>query len=210
MTLFPMIKDVDHRTFCGPTAIALLTGVPVSRVEAMIRRIRGGGYRNEAGRRLPVKSTWTSEVRIVLERLGCKIEPVKVHAPTLGSFVDDVRHAGTFLIDVPHHLMVCSGGMVADTRYNAPVPIEECIRPTRRVDAAWRIKAPSVPRYSTGAAQLKPRAPKPKRDLKEVRAEKIAADIKRWQRKAKLAQTKLKRLRAKQRRYERLGIQIAA
>jgi flagellar biosynthesis chaperone FliJ len=66
-----------------------------------------------------------------------------------------------------------------------------------------------VPRYSTGAAQLKPR-PKPKRDLKEVRAEKIAADIKRWQRKAKLAQTKLKRLRAKQRRYERLGIQIAA
>lgn len=38
------------------------------------------------------------------------------------------------------------------------------------------------------------------------RAEKVDADLARWQRKLKLAQTKVKKLRAKQARYQRRGV----
>jgi len=50
------------------------------------------------------------------------------------------------------------------------------------------------------------RSPKPKKDVKVVRTEKVRAAIKKWERKEKLAKTKLKKLRSQLKRYEKLGI----
>ncbi len=58
MTLFPFIKDIKGQPYCGPTAVALLTGVPYSRVVQMLRRRRRGGYRDVNGKRIPVRSTY--------------------------------------------------------------------------------------------------------------------------------------------------------
>jgi hypothetical protein len=60
MKLFHPVRDVsaDRRgPYCGPSAVAFLTGVPVSRIEKMFRRIRGG-WRDELGRRKTVKGKY--------------------------------------------------------------------------------------------------------------------------------------------------------
>ncbi len=79
---FEPIVDVDHRPYCGPLAIARLTGVPVSRIEKMLRRNRYGRYRDASA--LPIKGTINAEVINVLQGLGCKVEKLSV-APSAAS-----------------------------------------------------------------------------------------------------------------------------
>lgn len=50
------------------------------------------------------------------------------------------------------------------------------------------------------------REPKPKKDPRLVKAERVLLGIKKWERKAKLAATKLKKLRAQRKRYAKLGV----
>jgi hypothetical protein len=187
--------------YCGPTAIALLTGVPYSRVEHMIRRKRGG-YRDRNGRRKKVKGSYHWEVTKILKRLGCKVEEIKVTGSTLGAFVEDQRHAGTMLVRVTGHFMVASGGMVADTTYPTPVAIEQYPKHTRRVVQAWRVVAPETPRYTVADPIDPVREPKPKPDIRLVRYQRAVDNLKRWQTKAKRAETAMRKLRKQVRYYE--------
>jgi len=207
MALFKPIIDVPRTAYCGPSAVAILTGVPVSRIEKMIRRIRGG-YKSYDGRKIPIKGTYAGECIKVLKRLGCKVKPFEFTFAkgTFAKFVEDTRYAGTFLVEVTDHFMTCSGGMIADSGYHDPMPIEDYKKGQRRVQRAWKVIAPVMPKYTIEDRIAAVREPKPKRDIKAIRAEKLQADIKRWERKEKLAKTKLKKLRAKQKRYEKLGV----
>jgi hypothetical protein len=202
--MFELVNDTKRRRgpYCGPTAIGLLTGVPVSRIEKMIRR-RRGGYRDVDGKRIPVRGTGNGEVIAVLEALGCKVEKAKVTAQTFGRFVDDVRHAGAFLVNVTGHYMVCEAGMMADTRNMTPIPIEQYGRATWRVQRAWKVTAPETPRYTVNDPLTQVREKKPKPDIKVVRYERAIASLKRWQSKAKRAETAVRRYRKQVRYYER-------
>lgn len=204
--LFKPVMDIRPSAYCGPSAIAILTGVPLSRIEKMIRRCRQGGYKSYDGRKIAIKGTYTWECLKVLKRLGCKVIKMKYTEGFLSKFVDDVRHAGTFLIEVTGHFMVCENGMVGDSSFHDPMPIENYHRGSRRVKQAWKVIAPTLPKYTAEDRICASRPVKPKRDIKEVRAEKVQKDIKRWERKEKLAKTKLKTLRTKLKRYETIGV----
>lgn len=201
--IFEPIVD-SKRPYCGPRAISILTGVPTSRAEFMIRRIRHG-FRDAAGRRRPIKGVWNSEVRKVLTRLGCKVREFKTAEPTIASFAADAAHAGTFLLMVTGHYVVIDAGMVVDSSTDMkPVPVAAFHKPLWRVQRAWRVIAPAVPRYAPGdPLGPRPRAAKPKASLRERRAAKIAAAIKRWTRKERLAKTKLRNLRRQAAYYAR-------
>ena len=56
--IHPVNNDTGREAYCGPRAIAALTGLPVSAIEARIRRGRGGGYRDRMGRKIPIKGTY--------------------------------------------------------------------------------------------------------------------------------------------------------
>ncbi len=120
--------------------------------------------------------------------------------------MDDTRHVGTFLVEVTGHFMVCCVGLVADTTWQSPGPIEAYHKGQRRVKRAWKVLAPQLPKYAIDDALVAARAPKPKKDIKAVRAEKTLTLIKKWERKEKLAKTKLKKLRSQLRRYQKNGI----
>ncbi len=197
MTLFKPIMDCRPRAWCGPAAIAILTGVPLSRIEKMLKRGRKGWGSK------PIKGTYAHEVVKVLKRLGCKVEPASVYESTITRFTDDVRHAGTYLVNVTGHFMVSCAGLIADNSNPEGGPAETYPRGSRRVQRAWKVIAPTLPKFTIDDALVATRAPKPKKDIKVIRAEKIAADIKRWERKEKLAKTKLKKLRARQKYYQR-------
>lgn len=209
MPLFTPVLDVPHRPFCGPTAIAALTGVPMSRIEKMLRRARGTHwYRDSLGRKMRVKGTYNTEVVRVLERLGCKVIPVKEPQPSLRRFVDDTQNVrSAYLVNVPRHYVVTHQGRVFDngTIESGPTPIAEFRRATRRVQQAWEVRAPEKPMF-TVADPINPptRMPKPTRDIRLVRMEKVAAQIAKWEAKKHRAEAALKKLRPKLRRYERL------
>lgn len=190
------IIDVKHTVYCGPRAIAVLTGVPVSRIEKMLRRCRRSGYKSSDGRTLPIKGTQTGEVIKVLKRLGCKITPMKRVATmntTLGALIEDtVELSAPCLVWVTGHFCVTFKGKCSDG----------IVRRNRWVISAWRVEAPAEPKFTTGAPvrQRKPRAP---RDLQAERHARVLVSIKRWEGKLKRAGTALKKLRRQARYYER-------
>jgi len=206
--IFEPIVD-SKRPYCGPRAISILTGVPTSRAEFMIRRIRRG-YRNAAGRQLPIKGTYTGEVRKVLKRLGCKVEDFKTTEPTVIRFAADVQHAGTFLVNVTGHYLVVDAGMIADGSTDMkPVPAAEFRKPAWRVQRAWRIKAPATPRYTPAdplGPRRQPKATPPAANRPRMRLDRLLARLKAWEAKRRRADRAMVKLRRQIAGYTRRGI----
>lgn len=194
------VMDCRPTAYCGPSAIAILTGVPLSRIESMLKRGRKGWGDK------PIKGTYMHEVKRVLKRLGCKVQEVKNPVSPVGKFADDVRHAGTFLVRVTGHLMVARGGVLADSSNLTGVPVEAYHRGTRRVRNAWKVIAPALPVVTVDDALVTSKPAKPKQDIKLLRVNKVMSGIKRWERKEKLAKTKLKKLRRQLAYYKAKGL----
>lgn len=206
MPLFNPPLDTGRVAFCGPAVISILTGVPVSRAELMIRRGRKGGHKARNGRKLPIRGVYTWEVIRVLKRLGCKVVPTKITPQSLTRFVDDIRYAGTFLVEVTAHFMAATQGVVADNTFPTGVAVETYNHGRRQVKRAWKVLAPALPKYTIDDALAAERPKKPKPDVRLVRAKKTYAAVKRWERKEKLAKTKLKKLRTQLKYYMKLGV----
>lgn len=200
MTLRIPIIDVKHRPYCGPTAAAALTGVPLSRIEAMLRR-RRKGFKDSLGRKRPIKGTYTWEIVGVLKRLGCKVTELRDPESTLGRFGQDTAHIrAAYLVEVTGHFMATYMGQFCDTSSLVrPSPIEGYHRAARRVRRAWRVEAPAEPKF--GQAPGAPRAAAPKLSVTEVRAARVAAAIKRWTAKKKRAETALRKLKRQESYY---------
>jgi len=197
--VYDAVVDAGHRAFCGPLAIARLTGVPVSHAEKMLRRCRRGGYRDRSGRKIPIRGTYPWEVTKVLRRLGCKVEllrPLETQC-SLGSFVDSTKHLdAVFLVEVTGHFLVAHKGSITD---NLP-------RMKRKVLKAWRIEAPETPKYSAerfANLDIPPKPPKPKPDVKVARYGRIQKRVAIWEAKLRRAETALKKLRRQARYYEK-------
>lgn len=209
-TLFKPVIDVKHRPYCGPAAIAVLTGVPVARIEKMIRRCRKGYARETAGRRVAVRGTSTGEVITVLERLGCKVERFSGFVPKcpVRHLAEDTSFTNQpYLVEVTGHWMALHNGVLADNSNPLGVPVADYKRGTRRVLAAWAVSAPTTPVYTQAdPIAVAPRPAKPKPDIKAVRMARLAAQIATWEAKERRAKTALLKLRPKLRRYQRLGI----
>lgn len=205
MTFFAPVFDMPagRTAWCGPAAIAILTGVPHSRIIDMVRRGRGKGWRAK-----PIKGMYAHEVIRVLRRLGCKIEQSEVYESTVTKFADDVRHAGAYLVNVTGHFMVACAGILADNSNPAGVPAEQYGKGARRVLRAWKVIAPVLPKFTIDDALTTSKPAKPKMPIQLRRVNKIVAGVKRWERKEKLAKTKLKKLRAQLRYYQRKGVAL--
>ena len=191
--IHPVNNDTGREAYCGPRAIAALTGLPVSAIEARIRRGRGGGYRDRTGRKIPIKGTYPWEVRRVLERFGCKVEKLSTVEPTLGRFIEDTRHIpDPILVEVTGHFCVTHGGSCSDWNWS--------VRRKRQIMQAWRVTLPATIKYTPP----KVREPKPKLviDVKAVRYARVLTAVKVWGTKAKRAKNALRKLAAKQKYYE--------
>lgn len=221
--LWPVQNDTGRwRYYCGPAAVSALTGTPVTRVEKMIKRVRQEARRklppairrkrNEWARKQMVRGTGTYEVKTVLERLGCRIEDYPTSdLKTLGQFVDDTQFMdGAFLVSVTGHWVATSTGHIAETLNGGAVKWVEGDR--RKVKSAWRVFAPAVPKEPTGIAKPATKLKTPdqvsaRRQAKVLeRAKRVQQQVTDWQGRMKRAQTALKKLRPRLRRYQKLGL----
>lgn len=152
--IHPVVHDAGGKLYCGPTALAALTGFPTSKVFKMVRRVRadrdrkhydrvpkGGGVLDINGRKKPIKSMQNHEMLTVLHRAGlksCAIGVPENHL-TLGQFCDDKGHMGPFLVNVSHHYVVVYKGQIIDTMTKrAPIPWREYKKLRTKVVQWWR------------------------------------------------------------------------
>ena len=197
--IHPVNNDTGREAYCGPRAIAALTGLPVSTIEAKIRRGRGGGYRDRKGRKIPIKGTYPWEVRKVLEHFGCKVGKLSTVEPTLGRFIEDTRHIpDPILVEVTGHFCVTHDGSCSDRN----------VRLKRQVVQAWRVTLPATIKYTP--PKVRETKPKLVIDVKAVRYARVLTAIKVWGTKAKRAKTALRKLAARRKYYEtKLGVKDA-
>ena len=149
--LFPAIDARGHRTYCGPTAIAAITGLPIATIEAavLVHRAKHAPPKRE---RMPagvaVCSMWQSEVAPVCDLLGFvahlvhddRVLPSTLKR-TLTQYVARER-AGDVpkLVIVTGHFVAIHGRMFCDTFKRTPCNIREARHTNRcRVIMAWTI-----------------------------------------------------------------------
>lgn len=128
--LFAVDGETTPFTYCGPTAIAALTGAPVVRVEDMVlawRATMGTPRKSRMPRGCRVRTMWGGEVSPVLRKLGFGCEElVGQEAPTrtLRQTLLRMRAAGhgsaPLLVLISGHFIAVRGDMFVDT--NNPKP----------------------------------------------------------------------------------------
>lgn len=102
--------------------------------------------------------------------------------------------------------MTCGGGVIADNWEPEGVPAGDHPRALTRVLKAWRVIAPTLPRYTVDDALAATRPPKPKPDRQAERIARILLRLKTWEAKRKRAETAIKKLRKQIKYYERKAV----
>ncbi|MGW9232517.1 hypothetical protein ACWGPT_16785 [Pseudorhizobium sp. NPDC055634] len=117
--LHDIVNDTKSRAFCGPTAVAAITGEPISRVRDCYRLVRyGSGWVNRR-RAPPIMGTRLVETEKVLRLLGFAVSWQKVaDAPTLAAYLDNrtgMQRTYPCVVRVTGHLVAVSGWLFCDT-----------------------------------------------------------------------------------------------
>lgn len=130
--------------WCGPGALATLTGIPLVKATEMLTRIHGGAYEDLEG-------TWEEDVILALHELGYRATPVDIigrypdltHGPTLDRFISErkVDECVTpLLIMISGHFVTSHFGFMNDNWTLRPVRVADFPKMKRLVKAVWKIE----------------------------------------------------------------------
>lgn len=118
--LSDVANDTPSRAFCGPTAVAAITGVSISKVRDTYRLVRHGlNWEDKLDYIPPITGTYWHETQRVLEKLGFTGEWESITgSPTLAAFVNATPE---YLREYPRavfvtgHVVAISGSQFCDT-----------------------------------------------------------------------------------------------
>jgi hypothetical protein len=142
----PKVRN-KHPTWCGPVAIALLTGCTVNDAAQLYANVHNH-WRRPAKHRYRKRSTsirgvFDGETKWVLDLLGYDIFPIENRqGKTVREFMrsSDLRIISSrILVAVPRHYVVCYRGRVSDNhKFN--VPAYEHPMADEFINDAWLVK----------------------------------------------------------------------
>jgi len=131
--LHQIVHDNRSKLWCGPAAIAAVTGQPTSVVTRALLQVRDGK---------PVKGIYNHELLGALRMLGyMPSEEVRVRGPlTLAEFA--AKHRNLFserpmIVQVTGHYVVLAGRRFVDSHTMTPVWLKDAPHRRRRVEWAW-------------------------------------------------------------------------
>jgi hypothetical protein len=144
--------------FCGPTAIAALTGLSTAEVERVVLRYRRLCLEPQPrGWLRTVKGMRAGEISGVLASLGYRVvehtelgdppprssKKVCVY-PTFASWLR-YKEPGLWLVSITGHFMAVNGDWFCDTRHRLPIELRNLKSYARsRVHEVWRIEPRSL------------------------------------------------------------------
>lgn len=145
--LHPIQHDLPGALWCGPAAIAALTGFPTSLIHRLVKNDR------EVGR--AVKGMYPGEAWRVLRQLG--YSAAREYKPEGGATVLELARqaidrdeALPLLVMTPDHFLVLHGALVVDNTTDGPVMLSQAPRQhlQSKVVTAWavhKVAEPSIP-----------------------------------------------------------------
>jgi len=129
-----------RREFCGPTAIAAVTGASLEEVRDAIRQERGPELRSDGGY-MPIMGLHNVEMLGAMDQLGWKVveedawrdraelmAASRAKLCTLGEFAAEHGHDGPYIVNVTGHYVAISHGEFCDTRSILPVELDRAMK----------------------------------------------------------------------------------
>lgn len=117
--LHDVVNDTKSRAFCGPTAVAAITGEPVSRVRDAFRLVRHGAGWTEYDRAPSITGTRDYEVQRVLRLFGYVGSWRRIAGqPTLAAWLEGrtgVERTHPCVVHITGHWVAVSGWVFCDT-----------------------------------------------------------------------------------------------
>ena len=124
--------------WCGPTALAIITGRSLKFCHNKLAKIAGKEPRY-------LKGAYNWHMLYALKEM--KFLPFRVdaaHGKTLRQYVDEVQTTehfrGVMLVNVTDHYVVISKGLVVDNQNPTPQPVRDYPMSRKRIVKAWIIK----------------------------------------------------------------------
>jgi len=145
------IKD-NHPTWCGPTAVAFLTGCTVNDAAQLYSNVRNrkigesGKYRWMKKSSMSLSGVYPGETWEVLNLLGYDMEPIgKAKGVTVQTLADrrfswqgNYCQNDKLLVMLPSHYVVAHRFLVSDNHVQH-VPAKDHPYGEKRIDEAWRV-----------------------------------------------------------------------
>lgn len=125
--------------WCGPTALALITGRTLKFCHNKLARIEGKEPRY-------LKGVYQPSMRRALREMGYQPEriPLVRQSLTLRKYIEEVQTTehfrGVMLVNVTDHYVVINKGMVVDNHRILPLPVREHPAWRKRIKNAWIVK----------------------------------------------------------------------
>lgn len=126
----------DGRFYCGPAAIASITGLhPKQEIREAINKLRG---------RKPTQGVigmWPHEVKSVLESFGFTVYSFNYPKEKRRTVKDYLAHYPDFagVLEINHHFIAASGNMCQDNKSGCIYPVERFAGNRAKVKSALRV-----------------------------------------------------------------------
>lgn len=143
--LYAIVHDLPGRLWCGPAAVAAVTGAPTSRIHAIIAAERAThGFRRGEG----IKGTWPNELRLAMFALGYRCiwhagaNVAGTPRPTFAQFrrarAPELRDAA-LVVSLTGHFVALAGNRLVDNRYRDPIMASDYPHQRTRVEGAYAV-----------------------------------------------------------------------
>lgn len=124
--LYAINHDFRGHLWCGPAAIAAVTGEPTSRAVREIKAVRAA-YGNDAG---PIKGTWPSEVARAIGRIrptwGIEVVYFDRVRMTFSQWRNHRRRSDrVYIVAITGHFLAVAGNKLMDDNNREWIPVSE-------------------------------------------------------------------------------------
>jgi hypothetical protein len=141
--LFSAPGAPDRHIYCGPTALAAITGIAPGDVEKVVLayRAKHGTPRRNVLRGAVVRMMWSSEIAPVAELLGWRAtELLSWPRPSFAQWSRLGRGDDAYLVLVTHHFVAVRGQWFADSAQRNPIPLRQAKHKRKRVQRYWKLE----------------------------------------------------------------------
>ncbi|HKV44611.1 MAG TPA: hypothetical protein VJT32_08060 [bacterium] len=133
-------RNKSSNRFCGPAALAAITGIHVDDAAYTLRKVSGKRF---------IKGIGTRHMLAAIERLGHRAQPMKLGLtygyPTLTQALAGVLKGrpsdARYLVLITGHYVTIQGRRLVDNKHPEGIALTACPYRRKRVKGVWQIEA---------------------------------------------------------------------
>jgi hypothetical protein len=144
--LYAAPNATDRHIYCGPTAMAAITGFRPVAVEfalQIVRKTQPKPRRERHARGDMVRAMWSSEVEPLARALGWRADSGSLadYGLTLAQWQRRrVKDPAPYLVLVTGHFVAVQGRWFVDSAQREPIPFSKAKHKRKRVVRVWRLE----------------------------------------------------------------------